>query len=200
MSKFLLLAAGCAALTVVAGCGSKSEPPSVAAVQSGGITARRSVKTASDADAAKISADPQDTTIEAIQSQTVPATLAGRVGPFETTTWRVKATIESVQLMKDGDYYMVLHGKKGGTTVVEVPDPATCKDSRFLSQIKEARKEIEDKYHPTTKQQKVHDDATVSGVGFLGWQGSSSKNKGKGAHGYSGARLLPGTGVDFGSK
>lgn len=200
MSKFFVLAALAAALGVTAGCGSNDAPPTVSAVKTGGIAARRSVKTASDADASKIAMTPQDTTVEAIEGQTVPANLGGRVSPYETTIWKVKATINSVQLMKDGDYYMVLEGDKGGKTVVEVPDPSTCKDSVLKDQITKARQEIEDKYHPTSKLKHVHDEATVTGVGFLGWQGSGTKDSKKGAHGYSGARILPGTGFDFGNK
>lgn len=179
------------------GCGSKPTPPSVAAVQNGGIASRREVKIGLDPNAATVNMTPQDTTIEAIQGQPVPSKLGGRVGPFETSTWKVKATLESIKLMKDGDYYMVLQGDKGGKTVVEVPDPSKCKGSPWLSQISQARTELENKYHPTTTEKKLDDNATVTGVGFLGW-GPPSKDPKKGASGYSGARLLPGLGFDFG--
>jgi hypothetical protein len=184
----------CSAIALV-GCNRSATPPSADALAKGGSVARRSVKTAMDADASKITLSPEDTTVENIAAQKPPSDLSGRTGPFETTTWRVKATIESVQLKKDGDYYMVLRGDKGGKTVVEVPDPKQCEGSPMHEQIAAARKQLEDKYHPTEQVKKVDERATVTGVGFLGW-GSSSK----GAKGSSGARLMPGTGFDFGNK
>lgn len=157
---------------------------------------RKTVKTASDPDAALINATPKDTTVEAILAQKDPTggKLKGRASEFEKQTWRVKATVKSVQLKKDGDYYLVLAGEKGSRTVVEVPDPKLCPDSRFLSDISSARKTIEAKYHPTSDVKDVNDKATITGVGFLGW-GAASK---KGAKGHSGPRLMPGTGITFG--
>ena len=156
---------------------------------------RKTVKTASDPDAGLIQSTPKDTTIEEILTQKVPAgDLAGRTGDFEKQTWRVKATLKSVELKKDGDYYLVMNGENGGQTVVEVPDPKLCQDSRFKDEITAARKAIEGKYHPTKTPQVINDPATVTGVGFLGW---GSKGK-KGAKGHSGPRLMPGTGIEFG--
>jgi len=158
---------------------------------------RRQVKVAMDPDASKIGATAQETTIEDINKQKVPGgTLGGRLAPFETTEWKVKAKLKSVQLMKDGDYYLVMRGAQGGEAVVEVPDPAQCKGSPLESQITEARKELEDKYHPTTQVKALDDDATVTGVGFLGWSGQKKKSQ----TGHSGPRLMPGTDFQFGSQ
>lgn len=102
--------------------------------------------------------------------------------------------------MKDGDYYLVMKGAKGGQTVVEVPDPALCKGSPLESQIAGARKQIEAKYHPTKDVQKLDQPATVTGVGFLGWgKSSNGSKKKKGGESRSGPRLMPGTGFTFGS-
>jgi len=153
------------------------------------------VKVAMDPDASKIGTSPVDTTIEAINSQKPPlGTIGGRVAPFETTQWKVRATLKSVQLMKDGDFYLVLKGDKGGQSVVEVPDPAQCKSSPLATQITAARQELESRYHPTTTLKPLNDDATVTGVGFLGWGGAGKK----GGKGRSGPRLMPGTGFSFG--
>ena len=169
-----------------------------ASAKNGGSSVRRSVKTSTDLDASKIDLTAKETTIEDIVGQKAPEKLAGRQGPFETSTWQVKARLKSVQLMKDGDYYLVMKGEKGGQTVVEVPDPANCKGSPLEAQITEARKQIEEKYHPTKDVQKIDDAATVTGVGFLGW-GKSSKAPKKGGESKVGARLMPGTGFKFGS-
>jgi hypothetical protein len=197
----------CALALLVIGCSSQSsEPSSVAtrvgvpksnapSTKNGGSAARRSVKSTLDPDAKLISLAAKDTTIEDIVAQKAPAdgALEGRVAPFETSTWRVKCTLKSVQVMKDGDYYLVMNGQRGGQTVVEVPDPSTVKGSPLESQITAARKQLEEKYHPTKDLKTINDEATVTGVGFLGWGKPS-----KGAKGRFGSRLLPGTGFDFG--
>ncbi len=183
----------------VVGCHSAPAPtpPAAVAAKTGGSSARRSVKTATDPDAGKIDTTPKDTTIEQIVAQKAPADLKGRSNPFELATWRVKTRLDSVQLMKDGDYYLVMSGEKGGKTVVEVPDPAECKGSPLQAQIAQARKEIEDRYHPTKEIQKLDQPATVTGVGFLGW-GAARKSTKKSAEGHYGARLMPGLGFEFG--
>ncbi|MEZ0324849.1 MAG: hypothetical protein ACAH95_03015 [Fimbriimonas sp.] len=173
------------------GCGSKEDAPATDA-QPKPPAARLAVKTATDADAATIDLRPKTTTVEEIAATKGGETVAGRTGPFETSTWEVEATIRSVQLKKDGDYYMVVQGDKGGQAVVEVPDPAKCKGSPLEPQIAATRRELEQKYHPTSEVKNVNDRATIDGVGFLGW----GKNS-KGAKGKSGARLMPGTGVKF---
>lgn len=185
----------CAALCLP-GCNSTSSAKSLTAVRSASVQARRDVKTAIDPDASKIDKAATDTTIEDIVAQKLPKgrSLGGRVGPFETTTWRVRATLESVQLMKDGDYYLVMKGNKGGETVVEVPDPKECNKSPLLPQISAARQQIEERYHPTSTAKNIHEEATVTGVGFLGWPNN------KGGKGRTGPRLMPGVGFEFDKK
>lgn len=194
---FLFTTAGIALAGITVGChgGSSATPAATkAAVTKGAIASRRNVKTAIDPDANRINLVAKDTTIEDILAQKGPADgkLAARSAPFETSTWRVKATLMSVKLMKDGDYYLVMKGDKGGHTVVEVPDPKECKDSPLATQITAARKQIEEKYHPTTEVKEIHDSATITGVGFLGF---GNKKPGKGP---SGPRLMPGLGFEFG--
>ena len=189
--------ASLALAVALAGCHGKPAPSAASLAANGGSATRRSVKTATDALASQINLDPQNTTIEDIMNQKAPGDLGERTGPFEDSTWQVDATVESVQLKKDGDYYLVLKDGKGSETVVEVPDPKQCQGSPLQSQIAGARKAIEDKYHPTSDIKKVHDQATVTGVGFLGWGNSGKNSKKKGAVGGSGPRLMPGTGIKF---
>lgn len=157
--------------------------------------ARRSVKTTTDPAAKEISLKVQDTTIEDLIAHKAPESLGTRVGPFEKTIWRVHGTIETIERKKDGDYYMVLRGEHGGKTVVEIPDPETCKGSPVEGQIKKTRGELEKDYHPTPDKQEVGKEATVEGVGFYGFGGPPKK----GSTGYSGPRLMPGTSVQIGS-
>ena len=188
---------------VIGGC---SAPPAETA-KNGVIkpkleASRKTVKTASDPDAASIDATPTETTIEDILAHKDPTggNLTGRTSDFEKKTWKVKATLTSVQLKKDGDYYLVMKGENGGTSVVEVPDPKLCEDSRFKDEITETRKKLEEKYHPTPDVKEINDPATVTGVGFLGWgkrkPGAAPK---KPATGPTGPRLMPGIGIEFGS-
>jgi hypothetical protein len=157
-------------------------------------TSRIDVKHGLDLDAKAINTTPKNISIEDLSAIRPPDGTEdlekyqhNRISPFEKTVWTVAATVKSVQLRKDGDYYMELEGKSGGRSVVEVPDPAKCKGSPLESQITSARAAIEKKYHPTTGKKEVNDQAQVEGVGFFGWRGRPS----------GGGRLMPGTGITF---
>jgi hypothetical protein len=184
-----------AALAVVAGIGIGFLIRSPKA-NSADRQARRSVKTTTDVGAAQIDLTIKDTTIEELIKARVPQRLGERAGPFETTVWRVHGKIQTIEKKKDGDYYLVMRGEKGGQTVVEVPDPKECKGSPIEKEIEATRKELEAKYHPTSEKKEVNEDAVVTGVGFLGW-GTPAKS---GSTGISGPRLMPGTSVSLGQK
>jgi hypothetical protein len=109
-----------------------------------------------------------------------------RVGPFEKQVWSVDAHIKSIQLRKDGDYYMEIQDSTGHKSVVEVPDPSLCKGSPLESKIAATRKELSERYHPTDQKQDVDTDAKIEGVGFYGWHGRPN-----------GGRLMPGLNVSF---
>jgi hypothetical protein len=192
MNRTPVYALSVISIMALVGCGPKADEPAPSSARPKPSPARLAVKTATDPDAAKIDLTPRHTTIEEIAATQGGDQVSGRTGPFETSTWEVDATIKSVQLKKDGDYYMVLQGEKGGQTVIEVPDPATCKGSPLEADITSARREIEARYHPTADVKNVNDKATLKGVGFLGWG-----NKSTGAKGKAGARLMPGTGIKF---
>jgi hypothetical protein len=170
------------------GCSNKAAAPSDATV------ARRAVKSTLDPSAKEIDKSIKDTTVEEIIANKGSGILASRVDPFEKSVWRVKAKVESIELKKDGDFYMVLRGEKGGQTVVEVPDPETCKGSPFEGEIRETRKALEEKFHPTKDKKEVNENAIITGVGFLGFNANPAK---KGSGGITGARLMPGTDVKF---
>lgn len=146
---------------------------------------------------------PKDITVEDLIAMERPEGLSDdisspdfqnkRVGPLEHQVWRLKAKIKSIVKRKDGDYYMVVQGKSGQTTVVEVPDPGLCKGSAVEKQIGESREKLESKYHPNDKSMDLDEEATIEGIGF--W-GQKPKTGSKGAP--NGARIMPGTNVHLG--
>lgn len=178
------LAIVASALIALAGCQAKIDP----------ATSRLSVKHGLDPDAATIDMTPKAITVADLSSQKLPDSISGnledfqnkRAGPFEKQVWTVDAHIKSVQLRKDGDYYMEIQDSDGNKSVVEVPDPKLCKGSPLEGKIASTRKELEEKYHPTSAKQEVDDAAKIDGVGFMGWHGRPN-----------GGRLMPGTGIDF---
>ena len=201
---------GCASLLLIQGCSNpapvtatptNSDPKVAAKDKPKTVTpemaARRLVKATTDPDAASIDKNIFDTTVEELISHKGSGKLAERSDKFEKTVWRLKATVESIELKKDGDYYMVLRGSKGGQTVVEVPDPKTCKGSPFETEITSTRKALEDKFHPTPDKKDVNEEATITGIGFLGFSSNPTK---KGSGGITGSRLMPGTDVTFGKS
>lgn len=174
------------ATILVAGC-HKANP----------AASRISIKHGLDPDASQINLNPKETTLTALANESMPAEYKGsledypdqRVGSFEKQVWQVKATIKSVQLKPDGDYYLVLQDKDGNEGVVEVPNPNLCKGSPLESRIEQTRQYLQQNFHPTDKVQDVNQEATINGVGFLGWRGRSK-----------GGRLMPGTNVQLGGK
>lgn len=187
---------------VAAGCGSQpkqteSAPPPAAAKP----PARVDVKHAVDPDAAKIDKSPKPISVESLVAMKLPDGVTGnlesfpnkRIGPFETTVYKMDAKLKSIVHRKDGDYYMVVTGKSGAEAVVEVPDPEQCKSSPLYAEIKSTREELEKRFHPGDKPTEVDQDVSVQGVGFYGFRG----RPGSGTQGRS-PRLMPGTHISFG--
>ena len=164
---------------------------------------RIAVKRGMDPDMKDVNMTPKDITVEELIAMQRPEGLADdisssdaqdkRLGELEHQVWRLKGKIKSVVKRKDGDYFMVIEGKSGQTTVVEVPDPELCKGSAVEKQISASRKAVEDKYHPNDQSKDVNEEATIEGVGF--W-GQKPKTGSKGAP--NGARIMPGTHVEVG--
>jgi len=191
------------------GCSSPDKAPDTASKttssQGGGRDrkpTRLAIKRATDDAAGKASTTPTKTTIEDMMKVARPDGLAEddstpefqdkRVAPFETTIWQVDATVTQVVKRRDGDFFLTIEGAKGGKSVVEVPDPALCKDSKKLAEITATRKAIEDKFHPTDKPQKVNVKAKFTGFGFFGF---SRAREGQPAS--NGARIMPGLKVEW---
>jgi len=70
-----------------------------------------------------------------------------RAGVAEITIWRIVATIIALKHEKDGDYHLVLQGASGAEMVAEIPTPTPLfvGDSPWLTNIRQARREIDDK-------------------------------------------------------
>jgi len=144
-------------------------------------SSRISIKRATDEAAAHIDLKPRETTVEGMLQMSRPSDLAGdlstpnyqnkRIAPFETTVWKVKAKITEIILRPDGDFYMTIESEGGARTVVEVPDPKLCPDSKVLKQLQKLRAMLEAKFHPSAEPQKVDLKAQITGIGFFGYQG-----------------------------
>jgi hypothetical protein len=82
-----------------------------------------------------------------VATQDPPAFQRVRDGVTEVTIWRIEATITTLKHEKDGDYHLVLQGASGATMVGEVPTPSSVfvGDSPWLSNIGDARQQIDDK-------------------------------------------------------
>jgi hypothetical protein len=190
---------------IVVGC-AKDQPVAAGptAPATGHARATRvAVKHATDPDAASIDLTPKKTTLAELEKVRRPGDLKDdlsnseyqnkRLDEFEKSTWEVDANVRSIVQRKDGDYYMVLEDGQGHETVVEVPDPEQCKGSPLEAQISATRKDLEQRFHPTTETKEINQPATVRGVGFHGFKGKSGGSS-------NGSRLMPGTGFEWQKK
>lgn len=202
MNRFAAFVGSLAIGALLAGCGSSSPTAKKPATgKPDGGSARIDIKHATDPGAGDIDLNAKDITVEDLLATKLPEDMKGgleehnedRIGEFEKSTFRVKGTLKSVILRKDGDYYLVMEGKTGKQAVIEVPDPKLAKGSPIYDRIVAARSEIESKYHPTTEKKDINEPATIEGVGFYGWR----SQQGAGGHG-SAPRLMPGTGFKSG--
>jgi hypothetical protein len=80
-------------------------------------------------------------------SRDPPQFMSVRNGITEVTIWRITARIVALKHEKDGDYHLVLQGTSGQQMVAEIPTPTSVfiGDSPWLDNIRQARKEIDDK-------------------------------------------------------
>lgn len=132
---------------------------------------RWAVKTGTDADAGKITLQSTtSTTIASLDAIPAPATLpaSSRLGPTETTVFRVSATLTQYKLEADSDYHLVLTDSSGHSMIAEIPDPACVgAGSPLASSVQKARAEFDAKYTPTDNFQTANVPVTVTGVGFF---------------------------------
>jgi hypothetical protein len=132
---------------------------------------RWSVKTGTDADAAKITLQSTTaTTIASLDALSKPATLPAnnRVLPTEATVFKLPATLTQYKLEADSDYHLVLTDGSGHPMIAEIPDPACVgSGSALLTSIQKARSEFDAKYIATGSFKTANVPITVTGVGFF---------------------------------
>ncbi len=130
---------------------------------------RRSVKRAIDPGATAILRVPTQTTLRAIDNLPRPGQLPSdiRLAPFETTIWRFRAKLTEVTVSEDNDFYIIVESD-GIRSCIEIPDPANCEGSPFLSEIRAARQDIAARYQPGYLNTPIDREAEVTGVGFYG--------------------------------
>jgi hypothetical protein len=187
----------CATLFVV-GCQKASPVPTPAAsaapIQYTFANSRLALKHGLDREAGSLRMTPKPLTVAELSKMPYPPDFTGkledhqdqRIGEFEKQVWSVNATIKSIQLRGDGDYYMEIEGPDGSKSVMEVPDPALCNGSPLQASIAATRKALEARYHPTSVKQTLNDAATLQGIGFYGPLGNRP-----------GGRLMPGLSIVF---
>jgi len=128
---------------------------------------RQAVKTATDADASKITAAPMDTTIADLDSFQAPANPTTRTAPVEETTYRVHATLTLYKVEADSDYHLVL-SDHGHTMIAEIAAPACVGANGALrGQMSAARAAFDAHFRPAPGTHRVNVAVTVIGVGFF---------------------------------
>ncbi len=131
-------------------------------------TERWSVKTGGDAGASQVNLNsPQSAAI--VDLIALPNTQPeDRQAPTEDTVFVVNATLTDYKIETDSDYHLVLMDDQGNTMIAEIPLPG-CVDpsSPFLSQITNARSELDAQLQVTSSFQTANVPVQVTGVGFF---------------------------------
>lgn len=103
-----------------------------------------------------------------------PAALTARVGPLETTLWRVRARLIGFRLEPDSDFHLVLADPKTGESIVgEIPAPY-CSNFSSGRAFSSARAAVESLAHHAAERKfwwldyhgTAPPEVTVTGVGF----------------------------------
>lgn len=136
---------------------------------------RWSVKTGTDAGAGQVNlASPQPANISDLIALAPPNPLPTdtRFAPTENTVFVVNATLTDYKIESgstgDSDYHLVLMDDQGNTMVAEIPSPS-CVDpsSQFVSQITNARAELDAQLSVLPSFQTANVPVQVTGVGFF---------------------------------
>jgi hypothetical protein len=127
-------------------------------------------KTMTDPAANQVNLTPQESSIADLVSIAPPVSPTDRVGPTETSTFRISGTLIFTAKEADGDYHLGLEDSNGNTMIAEIPDPKCASGSIVLNQIAEARKQFEAKLgvpgvYPAPAL-KPNIPVTVVGIGF----------------------------------
>lgn len=130
---------------------------------------RWAVKTLTDPGANQVTLVPQASTIADLVSIAPPKEPTDRVGPTETTTFKISGTLIFAKQEADGDYHLVLEDGSSNTMIVESPSPSCAGGSVVLGQITEVRAAIDKRLPELAAGQVIKPGlpVTVTGVGFF---------------------------------
>jgi hypothetical protein len=116
-------------------------------------TERWSVKTGTDRGVAQVNSEPQATTIDDLSSINAPRNPNSRKNsrfPVELKTFQITGilTIIKKEEEEDEDYHLVMADSNDEdlTMIVESPNPGCSTGSRFLSEITEVRRALDQKF------------------------------------------------------
>jgi hypothetical protein len=139
------------------------------------------VRTGADPDAALVEATPVATTVEELiaeprpsdmplESRVIPAYQSHRAEGPERHIYQLEARIVGCKLQMSGNLHLNLQGETGQTMIANCPDPDpqfVAPGSRWVKEIAEVRREIEDKLQPESRKKKVNERVRITGVGFF---------------------------------
>jgi hypothetical protein len=129
---------------------------------------RWSVKTLTDPGANSVNLTPKDSTIAALTAFPTPVGPTDRVAPVETTTYRIKVTMDAFKAEGDSDIHLAVHDAAGHTMIVEFPADTCDQGSLVAPQIKAARDAFTQFAGPSSSSYvPVTGTATIEGVGFF---------------------------------
>ncbi len=164
-------------LLIISGCGGKSSPvPSPTPHPLGPICGaeRWYIKTGVDPDALKVSlTNINKITIAQMINFPYPnkesLTDIARSEPYETNIYKIEATLVKYKEDTDKDYQLVLKDRAGNIMIAKIPDPSCVgKDSPFLENILNSRKDFDLKYRSSAAFKNVNSHVEITGVGFFG--------------------------------
>jgi len=139
-----------------------------------GVT-RWSIKTGADPDAALVSPNVVQTTIEDLVEFPAPGSRDPqyqdhRFKPVETTIYRVEGILIASREEISGDYHLILQGATGATMIAAAPNPDpkfVSPSSRWVKEIVAVRKAIEDRLNPTSRFADTNLRVRVTGLGYF---------------------------------
>jgi hypothetical protein len=131
---------------------------------------RWSVKTGTDADAARVDLSAGDTTVGELVSLRKPLELLSghRINPYELLSFRLRDVIlVEYKLETDRDYHLVISDGER-TMIAEIPDPECVgASSPFLSSISAARATFDANLGATPSFRRANVVVTLTGIGFF---------------------------------
>jgi hypothetical protein len=134
-------------------------------------TERWSVKAGTDRTADQVALDPQATTIQDLSELNAPRNPNSRKSsrfPAEIKTFQISGILTVIKKEEDEDYHLVVADPSDEdlTRIVESPNPNCAAGSRFLAQITDVRRALDQKFGAFQREQ-PNIQVTVTGVAFF---------------------------------